>query len=77
MKVKLINRNKTLIEKHSVPLKLKSEGDVLKGSVTVFEGLKKWHNNTFFAYGVNNITNSNKNTATQRKVFFINKIVVE
>ncbi len=74
---KVIKENATIKDKTSEPLRLYSEADVLNNSISYFEGIKKWHGNTFYAYGVNSVTNTKISIDNERKVFFINKIVVE
>jgi len=78
LKVKVIKKNKIIEKKFSNDLKLLHEEDIMKLNEEAFEGLQNWYGNVFFAYGVNKIKNrSNHVIKKNRKVFFINKIVVE
>ncbi|WP_421764433.1 hypothetical protein [Ekhidna sp.] len=57
------------------PVKLSFESDELKSKDPSVEGLKKWYDETLFAFGEQSIKNPEGITGkTQRKVFYINKI---
>ncbi len=75
--IKSLVDGKTNKEKYKEPLKLKSETDKLNKSVYNFEGFNKWYNNTFYTYGVNSISNTKISVPNERKVFFINKVVIK
>ncbi len=75
--VEIIKDDETIKKKFQEPLKLKKETDVLNNSIYYFEGLKKWQDNTFYAYGVNSISNTKLSVENERIVFFVNKIIVE
>jgi hypothetical protein len=50
----------------------------MKSNNEDLEGLKQWYGNNFYAFGVNRVKNlKDENIKLNRKVFFINKIVVE
>jgi hypothetical protein len=78
LQVKVIKGNELIEGKFSEALKLKYENDEMKANSEDLEGLEKWYGNTFYAYGVNRVKNlKDDNIQLNRKVFFINKIVVE
>lgn len=76
---KIIKENEVLEGKTFDELKLKFENDVVaKTNTNEMTGLEKWYDNTFFAYGVQNIKNINASgLEIKRKVFFLNKIVYQ
>lgn len=63
--------------KENLRLKLLHPEDILTKNIYYLENLQRWHDNTFFAYGVNIVSNKNLADKKNRVVFFINKIVVE
>ncbi len=78
LKVKVIKGQKIVEGKFSEDLKLLYDSDEIKASYEDLEGLENWYDNTFFAYGVNKVKNLQQNNVElNRKVFFINKIVVK
>ncbi len=78
LQVKIIKGSEIVEGKFSEELKLKYENDEMKANSEDLEGLEKWHGNTFYAYGVNRVKNlKDSDIQLNRKVFFINKIVVE
>jgi hypothetical protein len=43
-----------------------------------YGGLEDWYDNTFYAYGVQNLSNKrDRGVKLNREVFFINKIIYE
>jgi len=78
IKAKVIRKNETLKVNISQKLKLLHKHDELIESYKFLGGLEKWYGNNFYAYGVNEVKNlRDQNIKLNRKVFFINKIVVE
>ncbi len=78
LKIKVIQEQEILEGKFTEELKLKYDHDEIKGNDEELEGLEKWYGKTFYAYGVNGVKNLlDSNIELNRKVFFINKIVVE
>jgi hypothetical protein len=78
LKVKVIKANEIVEGKFTEELKLLYENDEIRGNDEDLEGLKQWYGNNFYAYGVNKVKNlKDENIKLNRKVFFINKIVVE
>ncbi len=78
LQVKIIKESEIIEGKFSEALKLKYENDEMKSNSEDLEGLEKWYRNTFYAYGVNRVKNlKDDNIQLNRKVFFINKIVVD
>jgi hypothetical protein len=74
---KIIKDDEVLEGKSFNELKLKFDSDAVRANINnKMVGLEKWHGNTFYAYGVQNISNKVVTGAELgRKVFFINKIV--
>lgn len=78
LKVKIIQEQEIIEGKFSESLKLKYSDDTVQGSNEELEGLEKWYDNVFFAFGTNRLKNlKDDKISINRKVFFINKIVVE
>jgi len=78
LKIKVIKEQEIVEGKFSEELKLKYANDIRKDNEEELEGLEKWYGNTFYAHGVNNVKNLKDNAIKlNRRVFFINKIVVE
>ncbi|MBK6265393.1 hypothetical protein JKA74_10125 [Marivirga sp. S37H4] len=78
LKVKVIKGQEIVEGKFSEDLKLLYDDDEVKANNDELEGLENWYDNTFFAYGVNRVKNlRDNNIELNRKVFFINKIVVK
>jgi hypothetical protein len=78
LKIKVIKASEIIEGKFTESLKLMYESDEMKSNDEELEGLKQWYGNNFYAYGVNKVKNlKDKNIKLNRKVFFINKIVVE
>jgi len=78
LKIKVIKGSKIIEGKFTESLKLMYESDEMKSNNEELEGLKQWYGNNFYAYGVNKVKNlRDENIKLNRKVFFINKIVVE
>lgn len=78
LKIKVIKNNEIIEGKYSEDLKLMYESDEMKSNDEELEGLEHWYGNNFYAYGVNKVKNlRDENIKLNRKVFFINKIVVE
>tara|TARA_R110002012_G_scaffold109617_2_gene253654 strand:- start:3947 stop:5485 length:1539 start_codon:yes stop_codon:yes gene_type:complete len=78
LKIKVIKGSELIEGKFTESLKLMYESDEMKSNDEELEGLKQWYGNNFYAYGVNRVKNlKEKNIKLNRKVFFINKIVVE
>jgi len=78
LKIKVIKNNEIVEGKYTEDLKLLYDSDEMKSNDEELEGLEHWYGNTFYAYGVNKVKNlRDQNIKLNRKVFFINKIVVE
>lgn len=78
LKVKVIENNEIIEGKFSEDLRILYDSDEMKSNDQQLEGLERWYGNNFYAYGVNKVKNLEKqNIKLNRKVFFINKIVVE
>ncbi|MGM0579624.1 MAG: hypothetical protein ACQETL_03015 [Bacteroidota bacterium] len=78
LKIKVIKESEIIEGKFTEDLKLMYESDEMQGNDEELEGLKQWYGNNFYAYGVNRVKNlKDENIKLNRKVFFINKIVVE
>lgn len=78
LKIKVIKASEIIEGKFTESLKLMYESDEMKSNDEELEGLKQWYGNNFYAFGVNKVKNlKDKNIKLNRKVFFINKIVVE
>ena len=75
LNVKLINRDKNIIEKKSYNILSKNESDVIWDSEKIMEGFEHWYDNFYLAYGIQKIKNSkDSDTKLNRRVFYINKI---
>ena len=73
---KIIDDREVLEGKSFNDINLKFADDVVKSNVKEFGDLKKWYNNTFYAFGVQKIKNlKDVGIKLNRDVFFINKIV--
>jgi len=78
LKIKVIKGSEIVEGKSTESLKLMYESDEMKSNDEELEGLKQWYGNNFYAFGVNKVKNlRDENIKLNRKVFFINKIVVE
>jgi hypothetical protein len=78
LKVKVIREQDIIEGKSTEDLRLKYDSDEIKGNDEELEGLEKWYSKTFYAYGVNRVKNlKDSDIELNRKVFFINKIVVD
>ncbi|SMG17475.1 hypothetical protein SAMN05661096_00958 [Marivirga sericea] len=78
LKIKVIKGREIIEGKFTESLKLMHESDEMKSNNEELEGLKQWYGNNFYAFGVNRVKNlKDENIKLNRKVFFINKIVVE
>jgi hypothetical protein len=78
LKIKVIKNNKIIEGKYTEDLQLLYDSDEMKSNDEELEGLEHWYGNNFYAYGVNKVKNlRDENIKLNRKVFFINKIVVE
>ncbi|WP_425392643.1 hypothetical protein [Ekhidna sp.] len=72
---KVVEGNNIVEGRTFSPVKLSFEQDELKTKDPNVEGLKKWYDETLFAYGEQNIKNQNGvGGKTSRRVFYINKI---
>lgn len=72
---KVVEKNEVVEGRTFNPVKLSFEADELKTKDPNVEGLKRWYDDTLFAYGEQNIKNdSGVGGKTNRKVFYINKI---
>ena len=72
---KVVERNEIVEGRTFSPVKLSYEEDELKTRDPSVEGIKKWYDETLFAFGEQNIKNtSGVGGKTTRKVFYINKI---
>ncbi|GAA5038356.1 hypothetical protein GCM10011506_34600 [Marivirga lumbricoides] len=78
IKVKVIKGQEIIEGKFTEDLRLMYESDEMKANSEDLEGLEKWYGNNFYAYGVNRVKNlRDSDIQLNRKVFFINKIVVK
>ncbi|HET8859035.1 hypothetical protein [Marivirga sp.] len=78
LQIKIIEGDEIVEGKYSEELKLMYENDEMRGNDENLEGLEKWYGNNFYAFGVNKVKNlRDEDIKLNRKVFFINKIVVE
>jgi len=78
LKIKVIKNNEIVEGKYTEELKLLYASDEMKSNDEELEGLEHWYGNNFYAFGVNKVKNlRDDNIKLNRKVFFINKIVVE
>ena len=68
---KVIHGGKVLDGKQESDIELRFEGDKVKSSEDEVAGLKFWYDKTFFAYGVQKITNYQNS----RQVFYVNKVI--
>ncbi|MEP1035170.1 hypothetical protein [Ekhidna sp.] len=72
---KVVQRNEIVEGRTFNPVKLSFETDELKSKDPSVEGLKRWYDETLFAYGEQSIKNLTAIPGkTTRKVFYINKI---
>jgi len=61
----------------TVPIRLLHSGDKQREFLETYSGFEKWYEDTFFVYGIQNITNKEKkDLERRRKVFFLNKITL-
>lgn len=75
VKTTFVKEDSVLEGKSVKNIKLKYEFDELRPSESNLIGLKKWYGNSFYAYGMHRIKNSNdRGVKMNRKVFYINKI---
>lgn len=79
IKTKIIEKGEVVSGKNEIDVRLLNENDEVRHKFEDYEGLEYWYNgNTFYAYGVQRIKNlRDRDIPLNRKVFFINKIVVE
>ena len=78
LKIKVIKGSEIVEGKFTESLMLMYESDEMKGNDEELEGLEQWYGNNFYAFGVNKVKNLlDHDIKLNRKVFFINKIVVE
>jgi hypothetical protein len=78
LKIKIIQEREILEGKFTETLKLKYDDDKVQVSNDDLAGLENWYGNVFFAFGTNKLKNlKDQDIDLNRKVFFINKIVVE
>lgn len=75
---KIVKGSEVLEGKSYNDIELKFEYDELKKSSSSLAGLEHWYDNTFYAYGVQEIKNArDAGVGTIRKVFYINKVTYE
>ena len=73
---KIIEGNQVVEGKSFDNISLKFENDEVKNEDSKFGGLEHWYNDSFYAYGVQNIKNDkHPGVKLNRKVFFVNKII--
>jgi hypothetical protein len=78
LKIKVIQENEIVEGKFTEILKLKYNDDKVQLSNDELAGLERWYGNVFLAFGTNKLKNlKDQDIDLNRKVFFINKIVVE
>ncbi|ADR20800.1 hypothetical protein Ftrac_0798 [Marivirga tractuosa DSM 4126] len=78
LKIKVIKNNEIVEGKYTEELRLMYENDEIRANDEDLEGLEHWYGNNFYAHGVNRVKNlRDANIKLNRKVFFINKIVVK
>lgn len=72
---KVVEGNEIIEGRTFNPIKLSFETDEVKSKDPSVEGLKRWYDDTLFAYGEQSIENKNGVAGrTTRKIFYINKI---
>jgi len=71
---KIIDDDQVLEGKSIDPIRLKFETDQTKKGGTEKSRLDYWYDHTFYAYGVQTVTNAGDGMPLKRRVFFINKI---
>jgi len=72
----VINKNEVVKSKEYEEVVLEYEDDKIRSFTFEIEGLRHWYDEFFFAYGVQSIRNKQaEGVKTDRKVFYINKVV--
>ena len=75
LRSKIIEGAEILEGKAFNPIELKFQSDEIRETNKEVEGLEKWYDKKFYAYGIQNIKNlRDSNVKLNRKVFYINKI---
>lgn len=75
IRAKVIQGNEILEGKSFNPIELTFQSDEIDETNAEMEGLEKWYDNYFYAYGIQRIKNmKDSNVKLNRKVFYINKI---
>lgn len=75
---KIIRGEEVLEGKEESKIRLADKADDAPETKTEIGGLVKWYGNVFFTYGVQDIKNTGiGNIVSQKKVFFVNKVVYE
>lgn len=79
IRTKIIEKDDVVEGKSFDELKLSFDYDEVKNdSGREYGGLEDWYDNTFYAYGVQNLSNKrDRGVKLNREVFFINKIIYE
>ena len=76
IRAKVIQGNEILEGKSFNPIALTFQSDEVNEANKDMEGLEKWYDNYFYAYGIQKIKNlKDKNIKLNRKVFYVNKVI--
>jgi len=72
----VVDKNEVIVPKSYEKVALEYEADKIRSFTYETEGLKHWYDEYFFAFGVHRIKNTEvEDVKSDRKVFFINKIL--
>jgi len=72
---KIVKKHEILEGKSFDPIELHFKADQIRDSNKDMEGLEKWFDGNFYAYGIQNIKNlTDHNVKLNRRVFYINKV---
>lgn len=75
LRSKIIEGGQIVEGKTFDPIELQFQSDEIRDNYKEVEGLEKWYDRKFYAYGIQNIKNlKDKNVKLNRRVFYINKI---
>jgi hypothetical protein len=75
LRSKVISGNNVIENKYTEPIKTLQEGDVVTDDLTLLNKLEYWYGDYLYAYGIQNLTNTNQiGGQSERSVFFINKL---
>ncbi len=75
LRSKVISGNNVIENKYTEPIKTLLAGDVVNDDLTLLNKLEYWYDDYLYAYGIQNLTNTNQiGGQSERSVFFINKL---